>query len=68
MITRDKIIFATAAITIAGLVIYAAGRHKKNRRMLIEIADEGYETAPDVLFPDKVKRSSKLQYGPILPS
>jgi len=68
MKTRDKIILATAAIAVAGLFVYAASRHKKNKRMLNEIADEGYETAHDVLFPGKEKRDHKLRYGPVLPS
>ena len=63
----ERIIFATTAFVVAGLFIYAASRHKKTRRMLEEIADEGYETAHDVLYPDKSRRSSKLQYGPVLP-
>ena len=67
MKTRNKIILATAAIAVTGLIVYAASRHKKTNKMLTEIADEGYETAPDVLFPDKQKRSNKLQYGPVLP-
>jgi hypothetical protein len=67
MKTRDKIIFATAAVVFTGLFVYAATRHKKTRRMLSQIADEGYETAHDVLYPDKEKRSGKLQYGPVLP-
>jgi len=67
MKTRNKIIFATAAVAVAGLLVYAASRHKKTKRMLSEISDEGYETAHDVLYPTKEKRSSKLKYGPVLP-
>ena len=68
MKTRNKIMLATAAIAVTGLLVYAASRHKKTKRMLTEIADEGYETAPDVMFPGKDKRNSKLQYGPVLPA
>jgi len=67
MKTSNKIILATAAIAVTGLLIYAASRHKKTKKMLTEIADEGYETAPDVMFPGKEKRSSNLRYGPVLP-
>ena len=66
MKTRNKILLGVAAITVAGLVVYLANR-KKTHRMLEQIADEGYETAHDVLFPDKERRNKKLQYGPVLP-
>jgi hypothetical protein len=68
MKTRDKILFATALIAVAGLFVYAARHHKKTDRMLSDIADEGYETAPDLLFPNKAKKHDKLRYGPVLPS
>ena len=68
MKTTNKIILATTTVAVAGLLIYAATRHKKTKRMLTEIADEGYETAPDVMFPGKVKSNSKLQYGPVIPA
>ena len=68
MKTRNKIILATAAIAVTGLLVYAASRHKKTKRILTEIADEGYETAPDVMFPGKATRNSKLRYGPVLPA
>lgn len=67
MKTRNKILLATAAIAVTGLLVYAASRHKKNKKMLSEISDEGYETAPDVMFPGKDKRSSNLKYGPVIP-
>ncbi len=67
MKTRNKIILATAIIAFTGLLVHVTSRHKKAKRMLTEIADEGYETAPDVLFPDKQKRSRNLKYGPVLP-
>ena len=67
MKTRNKVLFGAAAIAVAGLVIYASNR-KKTDHMLKQIADEGYETAHDVLFPDKEKRNKKLQYGPVLPA
>lgn len=70
MKTSNKILFGVAAIAVAGLVVYASrsNRRKDHHEMLEQIADEGYETAHDVLFPDKKNRSSKLQYGPVLPN
>ncbi len=67
MKTSNKILLGVAAIAVAGLVVYAVKR-KKTHRMLDQIAEEGYETAPDVLFPNKEKRDRKLQYGPVLPA
>ena len=67
MKTSKKILLGVAAIAVAGLVVYAVNR-KKTNRMLEQIADEGYETAHDVLFPNKEKRNKKLQYGPVLPA
>ncbi len=67
MKTRNKIIFATAALAVVGLLVYTTRRHKKTKHMLSEISDEGYETASDVLYPSKERRTSKVKYGPILP-
>ena len=67
MKTSNKILLGVAAVALAGLVVYAANR-KKTHQMLEQIADEGYETAHDVLFPDNEKRNKKLQYGPVLPA
>ena len=67
MKTSNKILFGVVAVAVAGLVLYTANR-KRAHRMLDQIADEGYETAHDVLFSDKEKRRLKLQYGPVLPA
>ena len=65
MKTSSKIMILTAigAAAITLLLINA----QKKKRMLKNIADEGYETAPDILFPGK-SVSSKLHYGPVVPS
>lgn len=34
--------------------------------MLQDIADEGYETASDILFPGQ-RFSNELRYGPVIP-
>lgn len=68
MKTRNKILLATAALAVTGLLVYAAKRHKKTKRMLHKISEEGYETASDVLYPGKERRNSGLQYGPVLPN
>ena len=63
----NKIIIGLAAVALAGLVIYASNRNK-TKQMLSQIADEGYETAHDILFPEVEKRGKKLQYGPVIPA
>jgi hypothetical protein len=35
--------------------------------MLSRIAEEGYETACDILFPKQETKQEKLHYGPVLP-
>ena len=68
MKTSNKILLGVAAVAVAGIVVYAATHSKKTNRMREQVADEGYETAHDVLFPNKGKRDRKLQYGPVLPA
>ncbi|WP_152270676.1 hypothetical protein [Agriterribacter humi] len=62
----DKILVAVAAGFLAGLIVYAARRYKE-RSILNQVANEGYETAHDILFPNKSQMGKKLHYGPVLP-
>ena len=62
MKAKNRIVLAVAAATIAGLVVYSLQRRKKNSQ-LAQIADEGYETAHDVLFPHNKQRRKKYNYG-----
>lgn len=57
-----------AAVGTAALTVYLVRRSKatKAKKMLDNIADEGYETASDILFPGKELRN-KLHYGPVIP-
>jgi hypothetical protein len=50
---NEIIILGITSIVTIGLVVVLAGRTKKHRIMerLERIADEGYETAGDILFP-----------------
>ncbi len=61
-----KIAFGIAVVAAAGVVIYLA-RSSQTKRMLNQIADEGYETAHDILFPNKKMRDKRLKYGPVIP-
>ncbi len=47
-----KIVFA-AGIIITALVVYHLLRQKKVEKRLSVVAEEGYETAEDILFPKR---------------
>jgi hypothetical protein len=53
-----------AALT-TGLIVYAVRRYRSSQRRT-RVADEGYETAHDILYPQKSRRR-KVHYGPVLP-
>ena len=63
---KEKIIVGVALIAAAGLLVYAT-RKTNTRRRMKQVADEGYETAADVLHPKTNRRFKKLHYGPVLP-
>ncbi|MBN8860792.1 MAG: hypothetical protein J0H29_20535 [Sphingobacteriales bacterium] len=65
-ISTNDLLMVAAAGAVAGVLIYLA-RRLQNHQMLKEIAEEGYETAHEVLFPDKKQIGQKLHYGPVLP-
>lgn len=69
MKTRRILIGVTAAAIVAGVIIKVAARrrHRTGSKRLSMIAEEGYETAHDILFPRKRKEINKLKYGPVLP-
>jgi len=66
MKNTSKITLGLAAVGAAAIVIYVA-RRVNAERMLIKVSDEGYETAHDILFPNKSKGEKKMRFGPILP-
>lgn len=66
MKTSKKLIFGAAAIAITGLLVYIKRRANTKRR-IEEVADEGYETAADLLHPKTNRRFKKIHYGPVLP-
>ena len=66
MKTTKKLIFGAAAIAFTGLLIYVTRRANTKRR-IAEVADEGYETAADLLHPKTNRRFKKIHYGPVLP-
>jgi len=62
-----KVVITLTAVTVAGLAIYAVRRHLKYRAMREKVAEEGYETAHDILYPRRNNFLKNLQYGPVLP-
>lgn len=57
---------ATSAI-VAGFIMLSKKRKHKLGKILSEVADEGYETAHDILYPRKKSNPKHLKYGPVLP-
>ena len=57
-------ILTVAAAGIAALYIL---RRLESRNMRRKISSEGFETATDVLYPDRRRSFSKYRIGPILP-
>jgi hypothetical protein len=54
-----KILTGISFATIVGLVVYLVRRYKEAQRMSEQIAEQGYETAHDILFPLKSKGKKK---------
>lgn len=60
------ITLSLAALGAAAIVIYVV-RQISSKRMLTRVSDEGYETAHDILYPNKSHGGKGLRYGPVLP-
>ena len=65
MKAKSKILIGLAVVSGIGIYII---RRLNTRRKLKEVADNGYETAGDILFPGQALRSKKLHYGPVIPA
>ncbi len=67
---KNKIILgvgiAAAAVGI-GIMVYRTVRRRQADCRQAKVADEGYETAHDILFPGKSQRK-KVHYGPVFPA
>ncbi len=66
MKTSQKLIYSVAAIAFTGLLVYVT-RSANTKKRIAEVANEGYETAADLLYPKTNQRFKKLHYGPVLP-
>ncbi len=50
MKTKNIIVIAVSVVTV-GTVVYLFRKKMKVNTMLDDVADEGYETAQDILYP-----------------
>ncbi|RYY67512.1 MAG: hypothetical protein EOO12_00825 [Chitinophagaceae bacterium] len=57
-------LLAVAATTV---LLTRGLRRRRITRMQTAIAEEGYETAPDILYPGRRKPNDGF-YGPVLPN
>ena len=60
---------AITILTVAAtgfLALYIL-RRLESRHMRSKISSEGFETATDVLYPDRRRTFSKYRIGPVLP-
>ena len=55
-----KLTAVIGLVTMLGLIVYMRRRQKTNRRKK-QIAEQGYETAHDILFPMKSSRRQIVQ-------
>ena len=62
-----KTLLGLATITAVAVVVVYLNNKQKNRAKLKHIADEGYEFANDILYPNKLQLAKNLRYGPVLP-
>ncbi|HCF63519.1 MAG TPA: hypothetical protein DEU93_04580 [Chitinophagaceae bacterium] len=66
MKTTTLLLSAISITATTALAIYLIRKIKQSKR-LKRIAEEGYETAIDILYPQKLN-TKKLQYRPTIPA
>jgi hypothetical protein len=62
---RKKIIAGISLLTLTGVIIYLWRRQRistVNQLKAEQVAEEGYETAHDVLFPNRGRRVKRYRY------
>ncbi len=62
-----KLALGLSIIAATSVAFYCARRSTNTKQMLNQIADEGYETAYDILFPDNDSARGQVHYGPVIP-
>ena len=50
---KTKKILLAAGLTLTAILSFRRIKRKKTKKMLTVVAEEGYETAEDILFPRK---------------
>ena len=63
---KEIIIGTAAAAALTSLIIYSYSKCNTHKR-LKTVSNEGYETAHDILYPNKKRKKNKLKFGPVLP-
>lgn len=66
MKTTFTILAGIGAIAVTAAAIMIARGFNHGRR-LSHVSNEGYETAHDILYPNKNRHRNKLHYGPVIP-
>lgn len=64
--TQKRVIVGIGLITAAGIIIYLRRRYRKNiinELKAEQVAEHGYETAHDILFPKKSRRIKRYRYN-----
>ena len=62
---RRQIIAGISLITLTGVIFYLRRRHQANVVKALraeQVAEQGYETAHDILFPKQKRRIKKHRY------
>lgn len=62
---RRQIIAGISLLTLAGVIIYLRRRHRLNAVRALraeQVAEHGYETAHDILFPKQRRRIKRYRY------
>jgi len=66
IMNRKQIIAGISLLTLAGIILYLRRRRRANlvdELKSEQVAEHGYETAHDILFPKKGKRIKKHRYN-----
>ncbi|MEO6405525.1 MAG: hypothetical protein ABIY51_13290 [Ferruginibacter sp.] len=64
---KTSIAFLSVAFIAFVTILLLKKRNEEGQEMFNQVADEGYETAHDILYPGKRHSSRHLRYGPVLP-
>ena len=62
----NKLIISVVVAAAASYIVGITRRYQRDK-MLMLASNEGYETAHDVLYPERHKKNRHLRYGPVFP-